>query len=50
MLSTLVEIQKGQGLGTGYKWLAGLVFRVCMGDPNILGVQISRNSPVTAGS
>ena len=31
MLSTIVEIQRGQGLGSGYKWLAGLVFRVCMG-------------------
>ena len=25
MLSTIAEIQKGQGLGSGYKWLAGLV-------------------------
>ena len=48
MLSTIAEIQKGQGLGSGYKWLAGLVsrvcmaglvFRVCMG-----GVQISCDS------
>ena len=31
MLSTIGEIQKGQGLGSGCKWLAGLVFRVCMG-------------------
>ena len=30
MLSTIAEIQKGQGLGSGYKWLAGLVSRVCM--------------------
>ena len=53
MLSTIAEIQKGQGLGSGYKWLAGLVsrvcmaglvFRVCMGGPNISGVQISRDS------
>ena len=45
MLSTLAEIQKGQGLGSGCEWLAGLVsrvcmaglvFRVCMGGPNIL--------------
>ena len=44
MLSTIAEIQKGQGLGSGYEWLAGLVsrvcmaglvFRVCMGGPNI---------------
>ena len=40
MLSTIAEIQKGQGLGSGNEWLAelvsrvymaGLVFRVCMG-------------------
>ena len=49
----LSEIQKGQGLGSGYKWLAGLVsricmaglvfrvFRVCMGGG---GVQISRDN------
>ena len=52
MLSTIAEIQKGQGLGSGYEWLAGLVsrvcmaglvFRVCMGGPNISGVQISRD-------
>ena len=30
MLSTIAEIQKGQGLGSGYKWLAGLVSRACM--------------------
>ena len=30
MLSTIAEIQKGQGLGSGYKWLAGLVSRICM--------------------
>ena len=30
MLSTIAEIQKGQGLGSGYKWFAGLVSRVCM--------------------
>ena len=31
MLSTIAEIEKGQGLGSGYKWLAGLVVsRVCM--------------------
>ena len=30
MLSTIAEIQKGQGLGSGCEWLAGLVFRVCM--------------------
>ena len=30
MLSTIAEIQKGQGLGSGYEWLAGLVSRVCM--------------------
>ena len=45
MLSTIAEIQKGQGLGSGYKWLAGLVSRVCMGVPNISGVQISRDRP-----
>ena len=54
MLSTIAEIQKGQGLGCGYKWLAGLVsrvcmaglvFRVCMGGPHISGVQISRDRP-----
>ena len=50
MLSTIAEIQKGQGLGSGYEWLvsrvcmAGLVFRVCMGDPNISGVQIYRDT------
>ena len=49
MLSTIAEIQKGQGLGSGYKGLlsrvcmVGLVFRVCTGDPNISGVQISRD-------
>ena len=49
MLSTIAEIQKGQGLDSGYKWLAskvcmaGLVFRVCMRGPNISGVQISRD-------
>ena len=31
MLATIAEIQKGQGLGSGHKWLAGLVSRVCMG-------------------
>ena len=50
ILSTIAEIQKGQGLGSGYEWLAGLVprvcmaglvFRVCKGGPNISGVQIS---------
>ena len=55
MLSTIAVIQKGQGLGSGYKWLAGLVSRVCMaglvslqglhGGPNISGVQISRDKP-----
>ena len=30
ILSIIAEIQKGQGLGSGYKWLAGLVSRVCM--------------------
>ena len=30
MLSTIAEIQKGQGLGSGYEWLEGLVSRVCM--------------------
>ena len=40
MSSAIAEIQKGQGLGSGYKWLAGLVSRVCMGvrifrGPNI---------------
>ena len=58
MLSTIAEIQKGQGLDSGYKWLAGLVsrvcmaglvFRVCMGGLNISGVQISRDRLVTAG-
>ena len=57
MLSTIAEIQKGQGLGSGYEWLAGLVsrvcmagliFRVCMGGPNISGVQISRGRPHTS--
>ena len=47
------DSEKGQGLGSGYKWLAGLVsrvcmaglvFRVCIGGPNISGVQISRDS------
>ena len=28
ILSTIAEIQKGQGLGSGYEWLAGLVSRV----------------------
>ena len=54
MLSITAKIQKGQGLGSGYEWLAGLVFRVCMaglvfrvcmGGPNISGVQISCDSP-----
>ena len=54
MLSTIAEIHKGQGLDSGYEWLAGLVsrvcmaglvFRVCMGGPNISGVQISRDRP-----
>ena len=50
MLSTIAEIQKGQRLGSGYKWLAELVSRVCMagfnslqglhGGPNISGIQI----------
>ena len=30
ILSTIAEIQKGQGLGSGYEWLAGLVSRVCI--------------------
>ena len=58
ILSTIAEIQKGQGLGSGYEWLAGLVsrvcmaglvFRVCKGGPNISGVQIwrDRSPPVT---
>ena len=54
MLSTRAESQKGQRLGCGYKWLgglvsrvckAGLVLRVCMDGPIILGVQISRDRP-----
>ena len=53
ILSTIANIQKGQVLGSGYEWLAGLVSRVCMatrvslqglqGGPNISGVQISRD-------
>ena len=46
MLSTIAEIQKGQGLGTGYKWLAGLVSRVCMAGLVFrvcMGVRISRD-------
>ena len=43
----------GSGLGSRYEWLAGLVFRVCTclhgggggGNPNTLGVQISRDRP-----
>ena len=43
--TTIAEIQKGQGLGSGYEWLAGLVSRVCMagslqglhGGLNIMG-------------
>ena len=47
ILSTIAEIQKGEGLGSGYEWLAGLVsrvciaglvFRVCKGGLNISGV------------
>ena len=46
-VSTIAEIQKGQGLGSGYEWLAGLVSRVCMGYPNISGVQIlSHDRPI----
>ena len=30
ILSTIAKIQKGQRLGSGYEWLAGLVFRVCI--------------------
>ena len=29
--------------------MAGLVFRVCMGGPNISGIQISGDRLVTAG-
>ena len=52
ILSTIAEIQKGQGLGSGYEWLAGLVsrvciaglvFRVCKGGLNISGVQLPRD-------
>ena len=52
ILSTIAEIQKGQGLGSGCEWLAGLVsrvyiaelvFRVCKGGLNISGVHISRD-------
>ena len=52
MLSSIAELQKGQGLGSGYEWLAGLfprvcmaglVFSVCKGGLNISGVQISRD-------
>ena len=32
ILSTIAEIQKGQGLGSGYEWLAGLVSRVCIAE------------------
>ena len=56
MLSIIAEIQKDQGLGSGYEWLAGLVSRVCMaglvfrvcmhGGPNISGVQISRDEAI----
>ena len=54
VINYIAEIQKGQGLGSGYEWLAGLVsrvcmagivFRVCMGGLNISGVQISRDRP-----
>lgn len=50
-------MQKGQRLGSGYKWLAGLVSRVCMatrvslqglqggGGSEYFGVQISRDRP-----
>ena len=44
MLSTIAEIQKGQGLGSGYKWLAGLVSRSAWGS-KYFGVQLSRDSP-----
>ena len=55
ILSTIAKIQKGQRLGSGYEWLAGLVSRVCIatrvslhvlqggGGPNISGIQISRD-------
>ena len=48
MLSTIAEIQKGQGLGSGCEWLAGLLFRVCMAGLVFrvcMGVQISRDRP-----
>ena len=44
MLSTIAEIQKGQGLDSGYKWLAGIVSRSAWGS-EYFGVQISCDSP-----
>ena len=47
MLSTIAEILKGQRLGSGYKWLAGLVSRVCMAGLVFrvcMGVRIFRGS------
>ena len=47
MISTIAEIQKGQGLGSGYEWLAGLVFRVCMAGLVFrvcMGIRIFRGS------
>ena len=38
MLSTIAEIQRGQGLGSGYEWLAGLVSRVCMARVSLQGL------------
>ena len=43
MLSTIAEIQKSQGLGSGYEWLAGLVSRVCMAGL-VFRVRIFRGS------
>ena len=39
ILSTIAEIRKGQGLGSGYEWLAGLVSRVCMPQGYLQGLQ-----------
>ena len=62
MLSTtcIAAIQKGQGLGSGYKWLAELVSRVCKAglvfeqglhrESKHFGVQISRDSTSHSGA
>ena len=46
-MSTITEIQEGQGLGSGYKWLARLVSRVCMAGLVVFRVCVGAQNNIT---